>query len=240
MSVKPEEFPSSVRNNKPVLKELAALVTEEIQARSSPASGWDFRYMIIVGQWLIEQGRYTMNPEGNNPGNVMGTGDAGFFTRWYNTEIRNGVRVPVPEAKFAAYSSMKLATTVKFDKLRDRWPQAYLAVLTGGSSDQYVSGLYPGAPKNYATATKASYMSGLRFRLKEHVIPHYILACEDDIKEIDELGSKIPGQAPKSGESLDYRNDAQLNRNMRSVLVNLLDELKKVQQRVKAGKGVQA
>jgi len=58
MSVKPEEFHRNVRQNKQVLKELAALITAEIQKRSGPASGADFRFLIIVAQWLIEQGRH--------------------------------------------------------------------------------------------------------------------------------------------------------------------------------------
>ena len=239
MFVKQENFTGNVRRNKVVLKELAALITEEIQSRRGPPAGWDFRFLIIVAQWLIEQGGYTMTPEGNNPGNVVGTGDVGFFTRSFNTEFVNGVRVPRPDVKFAKYSTMKYATTKKFDHLRDSWPLAYQAVLTGASSDTYVNGLYPGYPKNYATAPKADYVSGMRFRLKR-TVPHYILACEDDIKEIDEKATGIPSRTPGRGESLDYSNDVTLNRNMRSVLEHLLGELKELQKRVEAGRGVQA
>ncbi len=238
MSVKPEEFHTNVRKNKQVLKDLAALITEEIQRRSSPPAGWDFRFLIIVAQWLIEQGRYTMNPKGNNPGNVMGTGDAGFFQRPDNKEFINGVWVPRPDAKFAAYSSMKFATTKKFDHLQASWPRAYQAVLAGEPSDNYANGLYVGGGKDYATAPQGSYVSGLRIRLKQ-TIPHYILACEDDIKEIDEMAAAIPGRTPAPGESLDYRNNVDLNKNMRSVMENLLDELKKLQERVNTGKSVQ-
>jgi hypothetical protein len=240
MSVKPEQFHLNVRRNKQVLKELAALISEEILKRSGPTRGWDFRFMTIVAQWLVEQGRYTMTPEGNNPGNVMGVGDMGFFKRKGNTEVINGVRVHRPDAKFAAYSSMKLGTATKFDKLRDRWPFAYETILKGGSSDQYVNGLYPGYPKNYATASHASYAFGIRFRLKDQVIPHYILACEDDMKEIDKMALGIPGRTPIPGESMDYRNSVKLNRNLRSMMEHLLSELKKVQARVKARQGVQA
>jgi len=239
MSVKPEEFQKNVRSNKSVLKEIAALITEELQTRIDPPSGWDFRFALIVAQWLVEQGRYTMEPQGYNPGNVMGSGDAGYFTRPDNTEVVDGVRVPRPDAHFAAYSSMKVATRVKFDTLRDRWPQAYSALLRGASSDEYVNGLYPGKPKNYATESQAKYVSGLRWRLRQQVIPQYILTCQDDIKEMDEMARKIPDRTPLPGESLDYRNDVKMNQNMRSVLVHLLDELKKLQQRVNSGKGVQ-
>jgi hypothetical protein len=241
MSVKPEEFHLNVRKNKQVLKELAGLITEEIQRRSSPQAGWDFRFLIIVAQWLIEQGRYTMAPEGNNPGNVVGKGDAGSFTRPYNKEYnpKTGVYEPRPDVPFARYSSMRYATTRKFDHLRDSWPLALQALLAGGSSDSYVHGLYPGRGKDYATAPKSGYASGMRIRLKQ-LIPHYILACEDDIKENDETAATIPGRTPTPGESLDYRNDLTLNKNMRSVLEHLLSELKDVQTRVNAGKGVQA
>src|SRR5262245_57813172 len=238
MSVKPEEFHKSVRTNKQVLKELAALITQEIQKRGGPASGWDFRFLTIIAQWLIEQGRYTMQPEGNNPGNVVGTGDAGFFTRPYNTEVVNGVRVPRPDVKFAKYSSMQYATARKFDHLKETWPFAYQAVLAGRSSDLYVTGLYPGKGKDYATAPKPSYMSGMRIRLKQ-TIPHYILACEDDMKEMDEIAAAIPTTPVAPGASLDYRNNITLNQNTRALQVHLLGQLKQVQQRVNAGKGVQ-
>ena len=79
----------------------------------------------------------------------------------------------------------------------------------------------------------------MRFRLKR-TVPHYILACEDDIKEIDEMAAGIPSRTAAPGESLDYRNDVTLNKNMRSVLEHLLGELKKVQARVNVGQGVQA
>jgi hypothetical protein len=238
MFVRTEDFTKNIRGNKVVLKELAALVTQEIQSRSSQPAGWDFRFLLIVAQWLIEQGGYTMTPEGNNPGNVVGTGDVGFFTRPFNTEFVNGVSVPSPDVKFAKYSTIEYATARKFDYLRDRWPLAYQAVLAGTSSDDYVNGLYPGYPKNYATKPKPGYLSGMRFRLKQ-VVPHYILACEDDIKEIDQKASGISSRKPAPGESLDYSNDVTLNRNMRSVLENLLGELKKVNQRVLADRDVQ-
>lgn len=238
-SVSPENFHTNVRQNKQVLMELASLITEEIIKRSGPPSGFDFRFMIIVAQWLIEQGRYTMTPEGNNPGNVVGTGDAGFFTRSYNTEYRNGVRVPAPEVKFAKYSSIKLATAIKFDKLRERWPIAYQAVLRGRSSDEYVNGLYPGTPKNYATAPQSTYSSGMRFRLNQHVIPHYILACEDSIKELDNMALNILGRTPIPGESLDYRNSVQMNQNTRTWAEYQLSELKKVQARAKSRQPLQ-
>jgi hypothetical protein len=106
-------------------------------------------------------------------------------------------------------------------------------------SDDYVSSLYPGKGKDYATASKASYMSGMRFRLKQ-TIPHYILACEDDIKEIDAMAAAIPTTPPAPGISLDYRNDLTLNKNTHTAQEHLLAELKRVQQRVNANKGVQA
>jgi hypothetical protein len=50
MFVKPEDFTKSIRGDDVVLKELAALITEEIQSTSSPAAGWDFRFLLIVAQ----------------------------------------------------------------------------------------------------------------------------------------------------------------------------------------------
>ncbi len=71
------------------------------------------------------------------------------------------------------------------------------------------------------------------------MIPHYILACEDDIKEISEMSLSIGERKPLPGESLDYRNDILMNQNTRSVLEHLLEELKNLQQRVDGGGGVQ-
>lgn len=231
MYVKQEEFELNVRKNKQELKDLAGFITAHIQSRRTAPSGWDFRFMTIVAQWLVEQGGYTMTPEGNNPGNVVGTGDAGFFQRSYNTEFVNGVRVPRPDVKFASYSSIEYATTRKFDLLRDNWPLAYEAVLSGASSDAYVNGLFPGHGKDYATASRQSYVDGVAYRLRI-TVAHYILACQDDIKEIDSMAASIGGRNPAPSESLDYRNDVTMNQNMRSVMGNLLDELKKLQERV--------
>jgi hypothetical protein len=238
MLVKQETFAQNVRKNKDVLKALAALLTEEIQGRSSPPASWDFRFFLPLAQWLCEQGGYTMTPEGYNPGNVMGNGDAGYFQRSYNTEFINGVRKPVPSAKFAKYSTMKVGTAATFNHLQEKWPMTHLTILKGGSSDDYVRGLYPGAPRNYATAPQSSYMSGLRFRLKR-VVENYLQTAEDDLKECDELAAAIPGKSPAAGESLDYRNDVGMNKNTRALLENLIAALKDCQKRVNAGQNVQ-
>ena len=238
MFVKQETFDQDVRKNKQELKDLASFLTIEIQSRSAPPASWDFRFMTMVAQWLVEQGGYTMTPEGNNPGNVVGTGDAGFFTRPYNTEFVDGVRVPRPNVKFARYSSMEYATRKKFDILRDRWPLAYQAILTGDSSQNYVSGLFPGHGKDYATASRGSYISGVAFRLKR-VVAHYILACQDDIKEVDEASATMQPGVAQGSDTLDYRNDPSMNKNARALLENLLGELKKLQDRVNKGDRIQ-
>ncbi|MEP7075486.1 MAG: hypothetical protein ABI878_06715 [Acidobacteriota bacterium] len=238
MFVKQENFEQNVRANKVVLQELSTFLTGHIQSRSSILPSWDFRFMTMVAQWLVEQGGYTMNPEGNNPGNVVGTGDIGFFTRPYNTEFVKGKRVPRPDVKFAKYSSMDYATNKKFEILADRWPLAYQAILAGSPSAVYVNGLFPGHGKDYATAARVDYVNGVTFRLKR-TVAHYILACEDDMKEVDENASRIGNAPPAPGESLDYRNDAGMNKNSRSMLEGLLAELKKLQERVKTGQAIQ-
>jgi hypothetical protein len=53
------------------------------------------------------------------------------------------------------------------------------------------------------------------------------------------MARAIPGNAPSPDASLDYRNNVDLNKNMRSVLENLRDSLKDVRQRVKAGQNIQ-
>lgn len=239
MFVKQENFSANIRQNKEVLKELAAFLTDIIQRRSSAPTGWDFRFLVIVAQWLVEQGGYTMNPKGNNPGNVVGTGDAGFFYRPDNHEYdKDGNWVPRPDVKFAAYSSMKVATEKKFDIMKEKWLPAYQAVLNGSSCEVYVSGLFPGYPKNYATASKAAYTNGVRIRLKR-TIEQYIMAAEDDMKEVKQMALNIPDTPPAPGASLDYRNSIDLNKNMQSVIQNLIDSLKELQNRVNAGGNIQ-
>lgn len=239
MLVKQENFAKNVRQNKQVLKEIAGFLTEIIQRRGGTVSGWDFRFMVMVAQWLVEQGGYTMTPEGNNPGNVVAKGDLGTFTRSYNYEKdKDGNPVHRPDVKFAKYSTMKIGTETKFDILMRNWLGAYQALMNGDSSDAYVNGLYPGYPKNYATASKSSYVNGVRFRLTR-VVGDYILAAEDDMKEMQQMASTIPDTPPAPGESLDYRNSIDLNKNMQSVIQNLIESLKELQKRVTAGGKIQ-
>lgn len=239
MFVKQENFQSDVRNNKAVLKELASFLTEIIQRRSQAPAGWDFRFLIVVAQWLVEQGGYTMTPQGNNPGNVVGVGDAGYFQRPDNHEYdKDGNWVLRPDVKFAKYSSMKVATEKKLDIMKEKWLPAYQALLNGDSCEAYVAGLFPGYPKNYATASKAKYTEGVRYRLKR-TIEQYIMAAQDDLKELDQMALKIPDNPPAPNESLDYRNSIDLNKNMRSVIENLIDSLKELQKRVNAGGRIQ-
>ena len=239
MFVRPENFQQNVRKNKDTLKEQAAFITEEIVQRGGIAKTFDFRCMVIMAQWLAEQGGYTMTPEGNNPGNAVEKGDAGTFTRSYNTELnrKTGVREKRPDVKFAKYSSMIYARKRKFDLLQRNWSTAYQAVLTGASCDAYTSGLFPGGNGDYATETKEKYMSGMRFRLNQ-VVSHFIMTAEDDIKECEGMVSAIPA-TPPTNVSLDYRNSIELNKNMVSVLKMLLDSLKELEKRVKAGGRIQ-
>ncbi len=110
MALEHWEFRQNVRKNKGLLKSLASLLTNEIVKRSSarePAH-LDFRYILPLAQWMVEQAGYTIKPEGNNPSNVMGSGDLGTFHRAKNKEVRNGKREIVP-ADFANYSNMEVA-----------------------------------------------------------------------------------------------------------------------------------
>jgi hypothetical protein len=240
--VRPENFYQNVRRNKVILGELSGLISSEIQSRApfNSSVSWDFRFMIIVAQWLVEQNKYTMTPTGNNPGNVQGYGDQGYFTLAKNQEVINGKRVLVPDAKFARYSSMEYATKVKFDLLKEKWPLAYQAVLQGDKVEKYGNGLFPGKPKNYATADWSSYVGGLRWRMINHVVPHYIAACEDDIKELKARDSQRGGKKGGQGQSLDSGNDPTMNQNTINVGVNMLSELKKLLTRIKTNKGIQA
>lgn len=186
-------FRQNVPKHKALLKDLAYLLTNEIQKRKGKEPyHLDFRYLLPLAQWLCEQGGYTIKPAGNNPGNVMGDGDMGRFHRSDNTEIVDGVPKNVP-ANFARFSNMEAGTRATFEHLKDRWFNTYIQILEGGSVEAYVSGLYPGPGKNYATQFQSVYTSGVRVRLR-HIVEDYLLVFEDDLKDWD---NESPVTVPK-------------------------------------------
>jgi hypothetical protein len=177
-------FRQNVHGNKGLLKDLRTVLTNEIQRRKPrEPQHLDFRFLIPLAQWLCEQAGYTMKPEGNNPGNVMGNGDMGQFERKNNIEVVKGKPTVVP-AKFANYSTMEVGTKATLNHLQERWFGAYTQILDGGSPEAFVRGLYPGHGKDYATQFQSVYTSGVRFRLGK-IIEDYIAVLEDDIKDID-------------------------------------------------------
>jgi hypothetical protein len=238
MAMEHWQFRQNVHKKKDLLKSLAALLTAEIQTRSS-AKATDFRFLLPLSQWLVEQAGYTITPQGNNPGNVMGSGDAGTFNRPNNTEIVGGKRVNVP-ADFANFSTMEAGTTATFDRLKMNWPAAHAAILAGGSAEDFVTGLYPGKGKNYATQLQGVYLSGIRFRLK-NMIDDYISVNEDDKK--DGL-AKLPGEVIQflrdpvgAAERVVGDMDAQDKADAQADTA--ITELKEIAKRLKAGKDLE-
>jgi hypothetical protein len=237
MFVKAENFAADVRKNKLILRELRGLLTTEIQSRSPSGTAFDFRFLLPLAQWTCEQGGYNSAPQGNNPGNVMGKGDAGFFCRPDNKEWENGEYVPRPFAKFAAYSSMALATKLKFDHLLSKWFNAYLSVLYGGSVESYVGGLYPGKGRDYATAPKSKYVSGMRIRY-EGLIGHLRLSLEDDLKELEAQVPLFPVARGAARPPLELTDHSVKNLKARAAIDAELAALKEVESRFREGRGV--
>ena len=238
MALEHWQFGQNVRKNKALLKALAELLKNEISKRNaaSKPAYLDFRFLIPVAQWMVEQGGYTITPQGNNPGNVMGTGDAGTFHRAKNHEVIGGKSVLKP-ADFAKFSTMEVGTAVTFNHLKEYWFGAYNQILTGGSSNLYVAGLYPGAPKNYATALQADYTSGIRFRLSQ-AIEDFILIVKDDIKELDNEISMSPSEFG----SPTVFGGIQKDENQKQEKVKLEEQLKEllqIQTRHKKGESLQ-
>lgn len=232
----------NVRQHKAVLHRVADLLTTEIRKRATSNRPYhlDFRYVLPLAQWLVEQDGYTMTPAGNNPGNVMGKGDAGVFHRPNNTEIVGGARVNVP-ADFANYSSLPTGTAATFDHLQKRWPSTYSAMLTGGSPAAYVAGLYPGRGKDYATLPQSEYLSGLRVRIR-HMIIDYRMVFQDDIQEAEQRVPALqamlvrPGADPSLAPEIESRVAG--NQRAKGTLSAMLDELGEVEKRFQAGQAL--
>ena len=236
-------YRQNVRKNKPLLWDLGRLLTKEIQKRSNVREPeyLDFRFLLPLAQWLVEQAGYTMTPEGNNPGNVMGSGDLGTFHRKDNHEIVKGVRTKVP-ANFAKYSTMEMGTTATLDHLRSKWPVSHMAILNGGSVGTYVMGLYPGRGKDYATALQSTYLSGMRFRLR-NMIEDYIAAVKDDLKECEDRLKALqllpvkPGFDASLQPELDLRTAG--NRALKAKLEGMLAELGEIANRLQKHQDLQ-
>jgi hypothetical protein len=224
---------TNVRKKKDLLKALANLLTREIQKRSTARDPLylDYRFLLILSQWLAEQAGYTIDPAGNNPGNVMGGGDAGSFHRSTNHEVVNGKLTVVP-ADFAAYSTIEAGTSATFEQLWDKWPVAYNALMNGGSMELYVQGLYPGRG-NYATQPHSTYLGRLRFRLS-NCITDYIEVAKDDLKQVNEF---VAGLGKSGGTDVDQATgQAEM---MKAVFEDTLTELQAIQVRVRAAHDIQ-
>jgi len=181
-------FRQNVRQNKALLKDLAELLTDEIQNHSGREPVYlDFRFLLPLAQWLSEQGGYTMTPKHrNNPGNVMGRGNEGSETDNKNHEVNQATgEEEIQPGTFALYSSMTVGTAATFKRMSENWWIAYRAILDGGTPERFVMGLYPGPGKNYATRFQGDYLAAVRYRVK-NLIQDFISVAEDDIKELGE------------------------------------------------------
>jgi hypothetical protein len=215
-----------IKGYKPLLKEMRQTLTKEIEEKGGKREH-DFRFLLPMAQWTTEQGGYTNRPEGYNPGNVMGPGDAGTFHRKNNTEIVDGKRTKVP-ADFAKYSSLEKGTDAYMNHLEKGWGKTHDAIVHGGSTKDFADGLYPGKGKNYATASHDDYKRAMDVRVK-NIIEDYKLVIKDDMKDADKDISKLKGQLadPKVDSSLHPEIQNRIDRleknkaNMQSELTEL-------------------
>jgi hypothetical protein len=153
---------------KPLYVQWRTDLTDLITARCGPSAAWpDYRFVLMLAQRMVEQDGPHQKAQGNNPYNVMGEGDAtpGHFRRENNQEGPSGAKKTVP-ADFASYKTEGTANEAYLNVLEKNWPNAYKAICTGASTKDFVEGLYPGAPHNYATAGKDEYISGVRLRAR--------------------------------------------------------------------------
>ncbi|GAB4563058.1 MAG: hypothetical protein Tsb007_30230 [Rhizobacter sp.] len=144
-------------------------LTELITARLGPANDplHDYRFVLMLAQRALEQDGPREKAEGNNPYNVMGRGDAtpDQFFREDNEEGPAGAKEKVP-AWFANFTAEGAANGAYLDLLARGYPEALKAIADGGSTTDFVNGLYPGKPNNYATAAKKDYVNGVRRRAR--------------------------------------------------------------------------
>jgi len=229
-----------VKGYKPLLKEMRQTLTKEIQEKGGKREH-DFRFLLPMAQWTTEQGGYTNRPEGFNPGNVMGPGDAGTFHRKNNTEIVDGKRTNVP-ADFAKYSSLEKGTDAYMNHLEKGWGKTHDAIVKGGSTKDFADGLYPGKGKNYATASQKDYKSAMDHRVK-NLIQDYKSVIQDDIKDADKDITKLKGYLsdPKVDKSLHPEIQSRIDRlgKNKEKFQAELNELEEVRKRHEKGEPLQ-
>jgi hypothetical protein len=229
-----------IKGYKPLLKEMRQTLTKEIEEKGGKREH-DFRFLLPMAQWTTEQGGYTNRPEGYNPGNVMGPGDAGTFHRKNNTEIVDGKRTKVP-ADFAKYSSLEKGTDAYMNHLEKGWGKTHDAIVHGGSTKDFADGLYPGKGKNYATASHDDYKRAMDVRVK-NIIEDYKLVIKDDMKDADKDISKLKEQLadPKVDSSLHPEIQNRIDRleKNKEKLQSELTELEEVGKRHARGEALQ-
>jgi hypothetical protein len=127
----------------------------------------DYRFVLMLAQRMVEQDGPHAKTDHNNPYNVMGDGDDNppQFLRPDNKEGPEGAKEDKP-AWFAAFTAEPVANAAYLDMVKTKFPGAFKAIATGGSTKDFVEGLYPGKPYNYATAAKDDYINGVRKRAR--------------------------------------------------------------------------
>lgn len=126
----------------------------------------DMRFLLVMAMRFTEQSGFgsVRNPQGNNAYNIMGEGPDGSFERKDNHEEVNGVSVKTP-AKFAKYKTDKDGTTAFFEILKQKWPEAYTAIMNGDKIPTYAKGLRPKGKSHYLTKNLADHIKNLNRRV---------------------------------------------------------------------------
>jgi hypothetical protein len=187
----------------------------------------DYRFIFMLAQRMVEQDGPHARATGNNPYNVMGSGDAKepTFHREKNIEKVNGVDTNVP-ADFANYTTEPVAHDAYLTLLERNWPSAYAAICSGGSIKDFVTGLFPGKG-NFATASPDAYLTGVRLRARLVV---------GDLRRIyanylKEYQAKVAAHPPAS-PAPDVAGEAELNQWAVTLLTEELKELDDLTDRI--------
>jgi RHS repeat-associated protein len=113
-----------------------------------------FKGLYLLAQRRVENS-FNLDPPGNNPMNIKGSGDNGTITETTHEYVKNKkgktVRVEV-KAEFASFSSVENGFKGYLDVLRSNYSDAYDALTKNDATiDDFIDGLKNGSIGAYAT-----------------------------------------------------------------------------------------
>jgi len=223
---------------KPLYVRWRTELSDAITSKCGPADPiWpDYRFVLPLAQRMVEQDGPHATAQGNNPYNVMGKGDADTptFNRAGNKEIVEGKSVNVP-ADFANFKSESSSHDAYLGMLEKNWPAAFQAIRTGGSVAQFIGGLFPGAPHNFATASKEAYAKGVKLRATlviEDLRNIYRAYLKDYQRMVESDAGASAGQAAAGSNAPHVMTDAEMHRLAVQLIETELQQLANLKARI--------